>query len=160
MEINSVLRNFEIDPTTTLLDFIRDDLHLTGAKKGCEEGECGACTIILDGKPVTSCIILAAQANGSKMLTIEGLADTWPGGDLHPLQRNFIELGAIQCGACIPGILLAAKGLLDETLTPSEELVRDAISGNICRCTGYQKIVQAILATAEELRGAQVVAAR
>ena len=130
-----------VEPKRTLLSFLREDLGLTGAKHGCGLGDCGACTVILDGKPVNSCLVLAVQAHGREVLTIEGLAEN---GKLHPIQEAFIETGAIQCGFCSPGMILSAKALLDENPKPTELEIRTAISGNLCRCTGYQKIVEAI----------------
>jgi carbon-monoxide dehydrogenase small subunit len=123
-----------------LLDFIRDVLGLTGTKKSCEMGDCGACSVILDGKLVNSCIILAVEANGSSVLTIEGLST---GENIHIIQQAFIDEGAIQCGYCTPGMVLAVKALLDKNLTPTEKEIRAGISGNLCRCTGYNKIVAA-----------------
>ena len=130
-----------VRPNQTLADVIRNDIGLTGTKKGCEVGECGTCTVILDGKPVNSCLVLAVQANGKNVLTIEGL-ETDQG--LHPIQQAFVDKGAIQCGFCTPGMILSAKSLLDQNPAPDEKEIRTAISGNLCRCTGYQKIVEAI----------------
>ncbi len=130
---------------TTLLEAIREHIGLTGTKKGCDEGVCGSCTVLLDGKAVCSCSMLAVRARGKQITTIEGLAQ---GGRLHPLQTAFINYGAIQCGYCTPGMILAAKALLDENSSPTEKEVREGIMGNLCRCTGYVKIVEAILATA------------
>ena len=135
-----------VDPNKTLLHFLREDLELTGAKHGCGLGDCGACTVILDGKPVNSCLVLAVQANGREVLTIEGVAEN---GKLHPIQQAFVEKGAIQCGYCTPGMILSAKSLLEENPRPTEAEIRTAISGNLCRCTGYQKIVEAIQAASE-----------
>jgi carbon-monoxide dehydrogenase small subunit len=130
-----------VEPNLTLTNFIRYELGLTGTKKGCETGDCGACTVLLDGIPVNSCLVLAVQANGRKVETIEGL-ETQAG--LHPLQDAFVEHGAIQCGFCSPGMILSAKHLLDKNPSPDESDIRGAISGNLCRCTGYQKIIEAI----------------
>lgn len=127
---------------TTLLEFIRDTLHLNGTKLGCGDGECGACTVIMDGKAVRSCIILAAEADGAEIITVEGLAPA--GGALHPLQEAFLETGAVQCGFCTPGMLLAAKALLDANAEPEEAEISRVISGHLCRCTGYKPIVEAI----------------
>ena len=138
----------ETRPDRMLLDFLREDLGLTGTKKGCEEGECGTCTVIMNGKTVLSCLVPALKADGAEILTVEGLAR---GGKLHPLQEAFWEEGAVQCGYCTPGMLLSAKGLLDENPAPSVEEVKEAISGNLCRCTGYSKIVRAIQAASERL---------
>lgn len=132
----------------TLLDVLREDLGLTGTKTNCLEAECGVCTVILDGKPVTSCSILAAQANQREIETIEGLAVD---GQLHPLQEAFIEHGAVQCGYCIPGMIMSGKALLDEKPIPTETEIREAIAGTLCRCTGYEKIVDAILAASRQL---------
>ncbi|MBM4325852.1 MAG: (2Fe-2S)-binding protein [Deltaproteobacteria bacterium] len=139
-----------VDANRTLLQFLREDLELTGAKHGCGLGDCGACTVILDGKPVNSCLVLAVQANGRSVLTIEGLAEN---GKLHPIQQAFVDKGAIQCGFCTPGMILSAKALLDTNTKPTEIEIRTAISGNLCRCTGYQKIVQAIQDAAEAMTG-------
>jgi carbon-monoxide dehydrogenase small subunit len=128
----------------TLLEVLREDLGLTGTKRGCDLGACGACTILIEGKPHLSCLTLAADAQGKKITTIEGLSQN---GDPHPLQRAFVEKGAIQCGFCTPGMILTAKAFLDENPQPTEREVKKAISGNICRCTGYVKIVEAILST-------------
>jgi carbon-monoxide dehydrogenase small subunit len=133
----------------TLLDFLRDQLLLTGSKKGCEEGECGACTVLLDGKPVNSCCTLAIECEGHEIVTIEGVAKN---GQLHPLQKQFIEKWALQCGYCTPGMIMSAKALLDVNPDPTELEIREAISGNLCRCTGYAKIVEAIQATAAEMK--------
>jgi carbon-monoxide dehydrogenase small subunit len=126
----------------TLLEVLRDDLYLTGTKEGCGEGACGTCTVLLDGKPVRSCLTLAVEIQDREITTIEGLA---PMGELHPVQRAFVEYGAIQCGFCTPGMILTTKALLDENPNPTEQEARQAISGNVCRCTGYAKIVEAIL---------------
>jgi len=131
----------DIDPTMRLIDFLRDDLNLTGVKEGCSEGECGACTVILDGEAVTSCTILAGQVNGSEIITIEGLEQN---GELDVIQKSFIENGAIQCGFCTPGMILSCKALLMKNPNPSEEEIKRAIEGNLCRCTGYNKIVKAV----------------
>ena len=135
----------------TLLDVLRDRLGLTGAKEGCGSGDCGACSVMLDGRLVCSCLVLGAEAQGSKVETIEGMA---AGETLHPLQRKFIEHAALQCGICTPGFLVAAKALLERNPDPSETEVRYWLVGNLCRCTGYDKIVRAVLDTAAEMRGA------
>ena len=142
MKVNGEEVEGWVEPRRTLLDFLREDLDLTGTKKGCDQGNCGACTVLMDGKPINSCLVLAVEAEGSDILTIEGLAE---GSKLHPLQEAFIEHGAVQCGYCTPGMILSAKALLDENPRPTEQEVRVAISGNLCRCTGYKKIVEAIL---------------
>jgi carbon-monoxide dehydrogenase small subunit len=146
LKVNGMAYKMEVEPRRTLLELIREDLELTGTKEGCGLGECGTCTVLLDGKPIKSCITLAVQANGREVTTIEGLEK--PDGTLHPLQQAFIDHGAIQCGFCTPGMVLSAKALLDENPKPTELEVRQAISGNLCRCTGYQKIVEAILSAA------------
>jgi len=138
-----------VDPNLTLLQFLREHLGLTGAKHGCGMGDCGACTVIMDGHTINSCLVLAVQANGREILTIEGLSSN---GELHPLQRAFVEKGAIQCGFCSPGMIISAKALLDENPRPTELQIRTAISGNLCRCTGYQKIVEAIQWAAETMQ--------
>jgi carbon-monoxide dehydrogenase small subunit len=152
LNVNGFRYEGEVEPRRTLLEFLREDLELTGTKEGCGLGECGTCTVLLDGRPIKSCITLAVQANGREVTTIEGLEE--PDGTLHPMQQAFIDHGAIQCGFCTPGMVLTAKAFLDENPRPTEIDVRRAISGNLCRCTGYQKIVEAILATAEQEEGA------
>ena len=134
----------EIDPHLTLLQLLRDKLELLGTKEGCGMGECGACTVLLDGKTINSCILPALEVEGRTVTTIEGLTDAQ--GNLHPIQRAFVEYGAIQCGFCTPGMVLSAKALLDENPKPTEEEIRNGIAGNLCRCTGYLQIVQAIKA--------------
>jgi carbon-monoxide dehydrogenase small subunit len=146
LKVNGRKWDLAVEPNRTLLDLLRHDLELTGTKRGCDLGECGSCTVILNGKPVNSCLVLAIQANGAEVLTIEGLAG--PSG-LHPLQRAFVEKGAIQCGFCTPGMILSATTLLQKNPKPSEEEIRTALSGNLCRCTGYQKIVEAIQSVGE-----------
>ena len=133
-----------------LLDVLRNRLGLTGAKEGCGTGDCGACSVILDGRLVCSCLVLGAELNGKKVETIEGMAD---GGILHPLQQNFIDHAALQCGICTPGFLIAAQALLRKNPDPSEEEIRFGLAGNLCRCTGYDKIVRAVQAAAKEMRG-------
>jgi aerobic carbon-monoxide dehydrogenase small subunit len=134
----------EIEPHLTLLQLIREKLGLTGTKEGCGMGECGACTVLVDGSAINSCLFPAMEVEGRTVTTIEGLADTQ--GDLHPIQKAFIENGGVQCGFCTPGMVLSAKALLDENPSPTEEEIRNSISGNLCRCTGYAQIVQAIKA--------------
>jgi carbon-monoxide dehydrogenase small subunit len=134
----------EIEPHLTLLQLLREKLELTGTKEGCGMGECGACTVLLDGKTVNSCIFPAVEAEGKSITTIEGIADGK--GGLHPIQKAFIEHGAIQCGFCTPGMVLSVKALLDEIPKPTEEEIRNGIAGNLCRCTGYLQIVQAVKA--------------
>ena len=142
-----------VEPNRTLLQVLREDLGFTGTKHGCGLGDCGACTVHLDGKPVNSCLVLTVQANGREVLTIEGLAEN---GKLHPIQQAFVDHGAIQCGFCSPGMILSAKALLDENPRPTEREIRTAISGNLCRCTGYQKIVEAVQSAAETIEGMEV----
>ena len=138
----------EVEPHLTLLQLLREELELTGTKEGCGMGECGACTILLDGKAINSCIFPALEVEGKTVLTIEGLADAK--GGLHPIQRAFIEYGAVQCGFCSPGMVLSAKALLDENPKPNEEEIRHGIAGNLCRCTGYLQIVRAIKAVSHQ----------
>lgn len=139
-----------IEPNRTLLEVVRDDLRLTGAKEGCGTGDCGACSMIVNGRLVTSCLMLAPQADGAEITTIEGLAKD---GQLHPIQQAFIEHGAVQCGFCIPGMILAGKALLDQNPRPTRQEIRIAIAGNLCRCTGYTRIVDAIEGAARALSG-------
>lgn len=141
MTINGRAYEVAVAPNKTLGDLIRYDLGLTGTKKGCDTGDCGACTVILNGDPVNSCLVLAVQANGAEIETIEGLSTK---DGLHPLQEAFVEKGAIQCGYCSPGMIMSAKNLLDKNSNPTEQEIREGISGNLCRCTGYQKIFEAI----------------
>jgi carbon-monoxide dehydrogenase small subunit len=146
--INGALHELAIEPFRSLLDLLRNETGLTGTKKGCDVGDCGACTVIMNGQAVNACLVLGVEADGTEIETIEGLAQiTEHGLTLHPLQENFLKYGAAQCGFCTPGMLMAAKVLLDENPRPSEEEVRFAIAGNICRCTGFTKIVEAILKT-------------
>lgn len=149
LNVNSILYRVEVKPKDTLLYVLREKLNLTGTKEGCGVGDCGACTVIVDGAAYNSCLLLAIRMEGKKIQTIEGLAE---GGDLHPLQKSFVEHGGLQCGYCTPGMILSAKALLDENPDPSEAEIRTAIAGNLCRCTGYKKIVDAIKAAAVEIR--------
>ena len=153
MELNFILNGKKVSAQTEsgirLLDLLRDKFNLTGTKEGCGVGECGACTVILNGKAVNSCLVLAGQIEGSKILTIEGIAK---GNELHPLQKNFLLNGAVQCGFCTPGMVLSAYALLEENPDPSEEEIEDAIAGNLCRCTGYKQIIDAVKATASEMQ--------
>jgi carbon-monoxide dehydrogenase small subunit len=146
LDVNGKIHEVMVEPYWTLLHVLREELRLTGPKLSCGTGECGACTVLIDGKTVTSCLMLAAQAEGKKIITIEGLSD---GTRPHPLQEAFVKYGAIQCGFCTPGMILSAKALLDENPNPTAEQVREAIEGNLCRCTGYVKPVEAILAVAK-----------
>ena len=148
--VNGEQTTMHVELTKTLLDVLREDLFLTGTKRGCDSGECGACTVLLNGQAVHSCLILAVELGGKDVLTIEGLSKDRK--ELHPLQKAFIEKGAVQCGFCTPGLIMTAKALLDENPNPTEEEVRYGVSGNLCRCTGYSKIVEAILTAAEEIR--------
>lgn len=151
--VNGDRAEFLADPRETLLDCLRDHLGLTGSKEGCGTGDCGACSVRLDGVLVCSCLVLGAEAQGRRVETIEGLAGDAAGG-MHPLQRKFIDHAALQCGFCTPGILVAAKALLDQNPDPDETEVRYWLAGNLCRCTGYDKIVRAVLDAAAELREA------
>jgi carbon-monoxide dehydrogenase small subunit len=147
--INGDSVEFLCEPQQTLLDVLRDELHLTGSKEGCGSGDCGACSVMLDGRLVCACLVLAVETNGQSVETIEGMAH---GDELHPLQRKFLEHSALQCGVCIPGFLVAAKALLDKDPNPTETQVRYWLAGNLCRCTGYDKIVRAVLDAAAEMR--------
>jgi aerobic carbon-monoxide dehydrogenase small subunit len=140
--VNGDDREIAVAPNRTLLDALRTEAGLTGTKKGCDVGECGSCTVMLRGKPVNACLVLAVEAQGADILTVEGLQS--PDGTPHRLQECFMECGAAQCGFCTPGILVAAKALLDENPAPTEEEIRFAIAGNICRCTGYTKVIEAV----------------
>ncbi|MGB9301577.1 MAG: (2Fe-2S)-binding protein [Anaerolineae bacterium] len=147
--LNGERRQVETPAGITLLQLLRDRLGLTGTKDGCGTGDCGACTVLMDGEPVNSCLVLAPQVDGHEILTIEALAR---GGELHPLQRAFVDEGAVQCGYCTPGMLLSAKALLDKNPNPTEGEIREAISGNLCRCTGYSRIVAAVRRAASMAR--------
>ena len=151
LTVNGETRDVLVEPFASLLDTLRDELRLTGTKKGCDEGDCGACTVILDGKSVTSCLVLAMGAQGKDIVTIEGLAR---GEALYPVQQAFVDHGGVQCGFCTPGLIMEATAYLKEEPNPTEEDVRYAIGGNLCRCTGYVKVVRAILSAAEEMRKA------
>jgi aerobic-type carbon monoxide dehydrogenase small subunit (CoxS/CutS family) len=148
--VNGEERTASVPGETTLLRMLRDNLNLTGAKLGCDVGDCGACTVIVDGKPVNSCLMLAAQADGRTILTIEGLADA---DNFHPLQKAFEHYGSLQCGFCGPGVLMSSKALLDENPNPTVPEIRDALGGNLCRCTGYSKMIEAIQVAARTMRG-------
>jgi len=136
--------------SSTLLEMIREKLHLTGAKEGCGKGECGACTVLVNGEPVNSCLMLAAQVEGKRVETIEGLAR---GEQLHPLQKAFVQEGAVQCGYCTPGMIMSAKALLDRKKNPTKQEIKQALSGNLCRCTGYTKIIKAVESAVANLSG-------
>ncbi len=148
LTINGKKRKVETTPSIRLLDLLRDDLHLTGTKEGCGKGECGACTVIMNGELIASCLVLAPQADGAVITTIEGLGK---GENLDPIQEAFVETGAVQCGFCTPGMILATKKLLEENSHPDEEEIKRGISGNLCRCTGYQKIFDAVKLAADKL---------
>ena len=156
LKVNGRSYLLEVDAKDLLLDVIRENLGLTGTKRGCENGECGACTILIDGKAENSCLVLAVTAEGKNILTIEGLSD---GPTLHPLQQAFVDNAAVQCGFCAPGILLSAKALLDDNPNPSEHEIREAIAGNLCRCSGYVKIVKAVRQAAAVLASTGVASA-
>ena len=153
IHVNTTVNGDEVeflaDPRETLLDCLRDKLGMTGAKEGCGTGDCGACSVTVDGRLVCSCLVLGVEAQGKKIETVEGMAE---GEKLHPLQRKFIEHAALQCGICTPGILVAAKALLAQNPDPTEEVVRYWLAGNLCRCTGYDKIIRAVLDAAAEMR--------
>jgi carbon-monoxide dehydrogenase small subunit len=152
MEMKFNLNGKEVSVTTEphirLLDLLRDKFNLTGTKEGCGVGECGACTILMNGRAVNSCLVLAAQVDGSDIVTIEGIAND---NELHPIQKNFLIHGAVQCGFCTPGMVLSASALLDQNPNPTEEEIKDAIAGNLCRCTGYKQIIEAVKETAKEI---------
>ena len=149
--LNGNAVEFLCEPRQTLLQILRDELHLTGTKEGCATGDCGACSVTVDGRLMCSCLILGAEVQGKSVQTIEGMAN---GDKLHPLQRKFLEHAALQCGVCTPGMLVAAKSLLERNPDPTEEQVRYWLAGNLCRCTGYSKIVEAVLDAASEMRSA------
>jgi len=150
LRINGLALELEVKPWATLLDTLREDLGLTGTKEGCGQGECGACTVLMDGKPVNACLILAMEAEGKEIVTIEGLAS---GDELHPIQQAFVDRGGMQCGFCTPGMILSAKALLDENPDPTDEEIRKGLEGNFCRCTGYTKIIESIRVAAERMKG-------
>ena len=148
LTVNGEVYEVAVEPWWTLLEVLREKLYLTGAKRGCDRGDCGDCTVLIDGKAKLSCLTLAVKAQGKEILTVEGLARD---EELHPIQRAFVEHGAVQCGFCTPGMVLAAKALLDKNPTPSEEEVSEGLSGNLCRCTGYTKIIEAVLVASETM---------
>ncbi len=148
MIINGKSYTKKIDPLLRLIDFIRDEAKLKGTKEGCGEGECGACTVIIDGRAVNSCLVLAASVNGKEITTIEGVSQ----GKLHPIQEAFIEVGAVQCGYCTPGMILSTKALLDKNIDATEEEIKESISGNLCRCTGYQIMIEGIKKAQDKLK--------
>ena len=147
LNINGDTHEILVSPNNTLLEVLRDKLGLMGTKRGCDLGACGACTVIINGDAYLSCIMLAVDAIGKEILTIEGLAE---GGDLHPLQRSFVENGGLQCGFCTPGMILSAKAILDEEKYPTEEVIKRKMAGNLCRCTGYKKIFEAVMSVTEQ----------
>ena len=147
LTVNGEPRELLIDPRRTLLDVLRNDLDLRGAHRGCDSGDCGACTVLLEGRPITSCMILAADCDGATVTTVEGIT---PAGGLHPVQKALVEKGGIQCGFCTPGMVMAAIALLDDNPRPTEAEVKEGLVGNLCRCTGYKKIVEAVLSVEEE----------
>jgi len=149
LKVNGLEHELAVEPRRTLAEVLRYDLGLTGTKIGCSIGDCGACTVLIDGAPSFSCLVLAMEAEGHDILTIEGVAE---GGRLHPLQESFVEVGAIQCGFCTPGMILTSLALLKENPEPSEDEIRRALSGNLCRCTGYQKIVEAVMDASRRLK--------
>ncbi len=149
--INGQETDFLCEPRQSLLEVLRDELRLTGTKEGCNNGNCGACTVLLDGRPVDSCCVLGVEVNGKEITTIEGVANR--DGSLHPLQHAFLEQAALQCGICTPGFIVQAKALLDRNPNPTEEEVRYWLAGNLCRCTGYDKIIRAVLSAAEQTQG-------
>lgn len=151
--MNGVWYKIFVETHHTLLDLIREEIGLTGTKSACEMGECGACTVLLNGEPVNSCLVLAHEADGGEVLTIEGLS---LGGDLHPIQRAFVEQGAIQCGFCTPGMIMSAKAVLEKNPDPAESEIRLGLQGNLCRCTGYVKVTKAVEAAGALLRKEQV----
>lgn len=158
LRVNGTDWDLLVEPRATLLEVLREQLGLTGAKEGCGLGACGTCTVLLDGKPVRSCLTLAFEAQGQEILTIEGLADQWPGraeGELHPIQEAFVDQHGIQCGFCTPGMILSTKALLDETPRPTDAEAREAIAGQACRCTGYTKIVDSMLDAAARIERAR-----
>lgn len=150
--VNGTQQDVLIEPNKTLLEVLRDDLGLTGSKEGCGTGDCGACTVLLDGRPVTSCLVLAPEAQGRSVTTIEGIGGN---GGLHPIQQAFIEFGGLQCGICTPGMIMSAYALLQRNPNPNEQEIRYAIAGNLCRCTGYDKIVRAIEAARDRMLAAR-----
>ena len=149
LNVNGEAQEIAVEDHKTLLEILREDLKLTGTKHACEVGECGTCTVLIDGEPVLSCLVLGAEYEGSEIVTVEGLKD---GDELHPLQQAFSKLGAAQCGYCTPGMLVTAKALLDEKPQPAREEIQQALAGNICRCTGYTKIIDAVEAAAVEVK--------
>jgi len=149
LTVNGAKRGFDVEPNTLLLNLLRDEMSLTGTKYGCGIGECGACTVLMDGEAVLACMILAVDADGRRVDTIEGLAE---GGEPHPIQQAYLDEGAVQCGYCTPGFIMSTKALLDENPAPTEAEIREYLNGNLCRCTGYVNIVRAVQRAAEAMR--------
>lgn len=150
LTVNNTGYTLAVKPQSTLLDVIREDLGLTGAKEGCGEGECGACTVLMDDIAVNACLVLAVEADGKNITTIEGLAK---GSELHPIQQAFVDVGGLQCGFCTPGMILSTKALLDKNQNPTDEEIKKGLEGNFCRCTGYTKIIESVRVAAEKMRG-------
>ena len=150
LNVNGRANEIEVDPWRTLLEVLRDQLNLTGTKQSCAEGHCGACTVLVNGEAVNACLMLALEADGSDVMTIEGLAEG--GGKLHPIQEAFVNHGAVQCGFCTPGMIIATKVVLEENSNPSDEEIKKALAGHLCRCTGYVQIIEAVKAAAEKMR--------
>jgi carbon-monoxide dehydrogenase small subunit len=154
LNVNGLTYEIKVEGTATLADVIRNEIGLTGIKLMCNEGDCGACTVLMDGRPVLSCMMLAIDAEGTEIMTIEGLADA-DTGELHPIQASFVERSGMQCGVCTPGMILTAKALLDENPEPDEDDVRAALSGNLCRCGNYQRITECVLFTVQEMKAGE-----
>ncbi|MFC1909412.1 (2Fe-2S)-binding protein [Chloroflexota bacterium] len=152
LNVNSDKYEVRVRPTETLADVLREKLGITGTKIMCNEGECGSCTVLMDGKPVLSCLMLAVECEGKEIITIEGIADPET-GELHPIQKAFVERSGMQCGICTPGMILTAKAFLDENPNPDEDEVREALAGNLCRCGNYMRITECVLAASEEMKG-------
>lgn len=152
LKVNGDAHEILISPNQTLLEVLRDNLGLMGTKRGCDLGACGACTVLVDGEAYLSCIMLAMDATGKEIRTIEGLSET---GELHPLQQSFVEVGGLQCGFCTPGIIMTAQAILDEEPHPTEESVKKKMAGNLCRCTGYKKVIEAVMTASERIGGKQ-----
>ena len=152
LTVNGDTYDLLVSPNQTLLEVLREKLGLMGTKRGCDLGACGACTVLMDGEAVLSCLLLAVDAVGTEIVTIEGLSE---GEDLHPLQRTFVELGGLQCGFCTPGMIMTAKAILNEEFSPTEESVKRKMAGNLCRCTGYKKITAAVMSAAERIGGTE-----
>jgi carbon-monoxide dehydrogenase small subunit len=154
LKVNGDVRQAMVEPYYSLLDALRDEFQLTGTKKGCDEGDCGGCTVLMDGRPVTSCLVLAHSAKDTEITTVEGVAGQYSAqpGELHPVQQAFVDHGGLQCGFCTPGLVISAVALLKENPKPTESEVKYAIGGNLCRCTGYSKVIESIMAAAETMR--------